>query len=152
MRVRMIAALMVILSVFCFGGTVNAESLEVVELPEVRLVNDDDIYLIALLTVAEAEGEPEEGQRLVIDTVLNRMYSDYFPNTIEEVVYQPGQFASMWNGRSERCTVTDEMIRMVREEVVCRTNKEVMFFCAGGYSRYGTPELQIGNHYFSSYE
>lgn len=36
-------------------------------------VSDADIELLALLTMAEAEGECEEGQRLVIDTVLNRV-------------------------------------------------------------------------------
>ena len=31
----------------------------------------EDVELIALVTMAEAEGECEEGKRLVIDTVLN---------------------------------------------------------------------------------
>lgn len=61
-------------------------------------ISDDDIELIALVTMAEAEGECEEGKRLVIDTILNRVNSDSFPNTVYEVVYQPSQFSSMWNG------------------------------------------------------
>lgn len=59
-------------------------------------ISDDDIELIALVTMAEAEGECEEGKRLVIDTILNRVDSISFPNTVYEVVYQPSQFSSMW--------------------------------------------------------
>ena len=38
----------------------------------------EDVELIALVTMAEAEGECEEGKRLVIDTILNRVDSGTF--------------------------------------------------------------------------
>ena len=44
--------------------------------------SDEEIQLIAAVVIAEAEGEPDEGQRVVIDTILNRKDSLYFPNTI----------------------------------------------------------------------
>lgn len=72
-------------------------------------VSEEDIDLIALVTMAEAEGESEYGKRLVIDTILNRVDSEYYPNTVFEVVYQPDQFSSIWNGRADRCYVTDEI-------------------------------------------
>ena len=114
-------------------------------------LSDEEIELIALLTMAEAEGECEEGKRLVIDTILNRMDSDlsYFPDTIHEVVYQKNAFTSMWNGRVDRCYVTEDLCRLVREELENRTNYEVLYFCAGNYSKYGTPLWPVGNHYFS---
>lgn len=126
--------------------------LEFVEAPKEKLVTEEEIELLALLAVAEAEAECDEGKRLVIDTVLNRVDSPYFPDTIYEVVYQPNQFVSMTNGRSDRCIVTEDDIRLAREEVVTRTNSDVVFFQAYGYSRYGVPMFQVGNHYFSSYE
>lgn len=113
---------------------------------------DEEIYLLALVTLAEAEGECEEGKRLVIDTILNRIDSSHFPDTVEEVIYQPHQFSSMWNGRYERVTVTDDICELVREEINNRQNSEVIFFTAGKYSRYGVPMFQVENHYFSSYE
>lgn len=112
----------------------------------------EDIELIALVTMAEAEGESEYGKRLVIDTVLNRMDSAHYPDTAYEVIYQPSQFSSMWNGRVDRCYVMDEICQLVEEELQERKNYEVIFFTAGGYSKYGTPMFQEGNHYFSSYE
>ena len=100
----------------------------------------------------EAEGECEEGKRLVIDTVLNRVDSEYFPGTVYEVIYQPNQFSSMWNGRVDRCEVREDICELVYEELESRTNYDVVFFTAGEYSAYGVPMFQVGNHYFSKYE
>ena len=122
------------------------------EVYEEDYISNDDVELIALVTMAEAEGECEEGKRLVIDTILNRVDSGYFPNTISEVIYQPGQFTSMWNGRADRCYPSDDICQLVREEVSCRTNYDVTFFTAGYYSNYGVPMFAIGDHFFSSYE
>lgn len=113
---------------------------------------DEEIELIALVTLAEAEGECEEGKRLVIDTILNRISSSYFPNTVKEVIYQPYQFSSMWNDRYTRVTVTDDICDLVREEIYHRLNSEVIFFTANDYGEYGVPMFQVGNHCFSSYE
>ena len=115
-------------------------------------ISDDDIELIALVTMAEAEGECEEGKRLVIDTILNRVDSISFPNTVYEVVYQPSQFSSMWNGRVNRCYIDDNICQLVIEELHSRKNYDVIFFTADRYGNYGTPMFQIGNHYFSSAE
>ena len=111
---------------------------------------DAEIELLALVTMAEAEGESEEGKRLVIDTILNRVDADRWPNSISEVVYQSGQFVAMSNGRADRCKgrITDELRQLVKEELLSRTNSEVVYFTAGQYGRYGTPLFQVGNHYF----
>lgn len=126
---------------------VGAPAEEVV----VPVLPEEDIALIALVTMAEAEGECEEGKRLVIDTILNRMDSPYFPDTAREVVYQPRHFESMWNGRVDRCEVRADICELVREELQYRGNYDVVFFCAGQYSKYGMPMFQVGNHYFSAY-
>lgn len=115
-------------------------------------ISDDEIDLIALVTMAEAEGESELGKRLVIDTILNRMNSElsYFPDTITEVIYQPRQFSSMWNGRVDRCYVDADIRELVKEELECRVNEDVLYFHADRYGNYGTPMFSEGNHYFSS--
>lgn len=112
-------------------------------------LSQDEINLIALVTMAEAEGESEYGQRLVIDTILNRVDSGVFPNTVHGVIYQKHQFSSMWNGRVDKCYVQDDICQLVVEESILRTNHEVLYFTAGRYGRYGTPIFREGNHYFS---
>lgn len=114
-------------------------------------IPDEDIELLALLAMGEAEGETELGQRLVIDSVLNRVDDERFPNTIEDVIYQPNAYSCMWDGRIERCEVTEEMRQLVREELASRTNNDVIFFRTNHYSIYGEPMFVEGRHYFSSY-
>lgn len=113
---------------------------------------EEEIELMALITMAEAEGESEYGKRLVIDTIINRVNSEYFPDTVDEVIYQPYQFESVWNGRVDRCYVDEDICQLVREEMEELTDAYTYFFCAGGYSEYGVPMYQVGNHYFSTYE
>ena len=120
---------------------------------EAPRITEEDIELLALVAMAEAEGESLEGKRLVIDTVLNRVDSPNWPNTIREVLYQPNQFVAMTNGRADLFTVEgaeipDEVWEIVCEELKSRTNTEVVYFTAGGYGQYGTPLFKVGNHYF----
>lgn len=120
--------------------------------PEEPLVSEEDIELLALLTMAEAEGESEEGQRLVIDVVLNRVDNPHFPDTIYEVVYQKNQFSGMCEERVSRCYVMDELVQLVREELEHRTNYDAVYFRTEHYHSYGVPLFQVGAHYFSSYD
>lgn len=124
------------------------------DVPTVKepLMAEEDINLISIVTMAEAEGECEKGKRLVIDTILNRVDSEFFPDTVSGVIYQPDQFTSMWNGRVDKCYVTDDIYQLVIEELESRTNYDVMFFTAGEYGNFGRSMFPIGNHYFSSYE
>ena len=120
---------------------------------EAPRITEEDIELLAVVAMAEAEGESLEGKRLVIDTVLNRVDSPKWPDTIREVLYQPNQFVAMTNGRADLFTVEgadipDEVWQIVGEELKSRTNTEVVYFTAGGYGRYGTPLFKVGNHYF----
>ena len=124
------------------------EAEETVDEPIIS-VSNEDIELLALVTMAEAEGESEEGKRMVIDTILNRVDSERFDNTISEVIYAPNQFTSMRNGRVDRCYIADDICQLVIEELTNRTNYDVLYFTAYQYGAYGTPMFQIGNHYFS---
>ncbi len=112
-------------------------------------ISEDEIDLIAQLVMAEAEGEPEEGKRMVIDTVLNRVDHPHYPDNVHDVIYAPAQFSPMWNGRFERCYVKYDIKELVKEELLERTNYEVIYFNAEHYSDYGTPLFQVGKHYFS---
>lgn len=119
------------------------------EEPDLPLTNAE-IDLIALITMAEAEGESEEGKRLVISTILNRVDDNRFPNTVNGVIYQPNAFEVVHNGRLDRCYVSESIRELVVSELYNRSNREVIYFRTGHYSSYGTPLFKVGNHYFSS--
>ena len=114
---------------------------------EDELYSDEEIDLIALVCLGEAEGESELGKRLVIDTILNRLYSGRWPDTISGVCWQRGQYCCLRNGRCSRLKPNDYIRQLVREEMRSLTNSEVIYFSAGGYN--GSPLFQEGGHYFS---
>ena len=60
---------------------------EPMEEPNAVTLTQEEIDLIALCVMAEAEGEPEEGQRLVIDTILNRVDDPRFPGNVHDHSY-----------------------------------------------------------------
>ena len=113
---------------------------------------EEEITLIAKLTIAEAGNQSDYGKRLVIDTVLNRMDSPYFPDTVEGVIFQKYQFSPVWNGGIDKYVPDEHIIDLVKEEINDRTNSEVIFFTAGKYGPYGVPLFQVEDHYFSKYE
>lgn len=61
-----------------------------------------DLDLLAALVWAEAGDQDFIGQRIVADCVLNRVRSAEWPSSISEVIYQPGQFSVVANGRLDQ--------------------------------------------------
>lgn len=61
---------------------------------------DEDLDLLARIINAEAGCDwiPDWVQQMVGSVVINRVNSEYFPNTIREVIYQPGQYGPVYNG------------------------------------------------------
>ena len=109
-----------------------------------------DINLMAHMVQAEAGGQCQEGLKLVIDCALNRADSEYFPDTISEVINAPGQFEVVANGAIQKAQPTDEIYDLIRQELTERTNYDVIYFTAGGYNPSGEPWAKVGDHYFST--
>lgn len=136
------------------------ETFEVVEVPDVcesgtlewsleDELRADELEYLALCVAAESQGQPTEGIRLVVDTILNRVDSEDFPDTITEVINQPGQFSVVADGRINTVNPEPLIFEIVTEELDNRTNDEVLYFNAIGY-REGTPMCKISAHYFSA--
>ena len=64
--------------------------------------------MLMKIAMAEAEGESVEGKALVMLVVLNRVWSDAFPDTIEEVIFQPRQFTPAVPGGRYYTTEPDD--------------------------------------------
>lgn len=58
-------------------------------------------YLLAKIAQAEAGCESVQGKALVILVVLNRVQDSGFPDSIEDVIYQEGQFSPVGDGTFE---------------------------------------------------
>lgn len=65
-----------------------------------------DFELLCEITYAEAGNQTLEQQIAAAATILNRVQSDKFPNSIQEVIHQKGQFASTKDGHIYVCGKT----------------------------------------------
>ena len=63
-------------------------------------LSEDDIDLLARIIWLEARGESFEGQQAVAEVVFNRMLSEYFPDTLHEVIYEKNPFTTADNVHS----------------------------------------------------
>ncbi len=61
--------------------------------------SERDLQLMANAVYGESRGEPYEGQVAVAAVILNRLESPDFPNTISEIIFQPGAFTAVADGQ-----------------------------------------------------
>lgn len=115
------------------------------EEPEER----EELEMLARCVEAEAGNQSLMGRRLVADVILNRVDDPDFPDTIEGVITQPGQFSVYWNGGMDRVGEPSETtMQAVRMELDERGWPGVLYFTAGGWPGWGTRWRQVGDHYF----
>jgi N-acetylmuramoyl-L-alanine amidase len=62
-------------------------------------LNRSELDIMAKTIYGEARGESYEGQVAVGAVIMNRIQSKQFPDTIEQVVFQPGAFTAVSDGQ-----------------------------------------------------
>lgn len=103
--------------------------------------------LMASIIFCEAGNQSHEGQVAVGAVIMNRVRDGAFPNTVEEVVYQSGQFAPVATGWLDRVRSTEgytEAAMQAARDALAGANPigNCLYFDQGGYG------MQIGAHYF----
>ena len=76
--------------------------------------SEKESYLLARIAMAEAEGCNTQTKTLIIMCVLNRVWSDKFPDTIKEVIFQKNQFSPIDNGRWDRVEPNEDCYEAVK--------------------------------------
>lgn len=115
-------------------------------------ITPEDIELLACLAWREARGEKILGMRLVVEVVLNRVLNEHFPDTIYDVLYQPGQFAPDYGvPELDDITPTEAQYEAVRLAITETPilEPDVVFFATTPL--YGEIFLHVGGHYFTRY-
>lgn len=95
----------------------ESSEIEVDYYPEFTYSKDwsaKESYLLARIAMAEAEGCNTQTKTLIIMCVLNRVQSDEFPDTIEEVIFQENQFSPIDNGRWDRVEPNEDCYEAVK--------------------------------------
>lgn len=106
----------------------------------------EDSYLLAKLAMAEAEGEDTEGKALVILVVLNRVQSEGFPDTVEDVILEGGRWYKV--EPDEDCYKALELVMLENWD----KSEGALYFESRSDSTWHQNHLQFlfqhGNHYF----
>ena len=95
----------------------KSDDIEVDYYPEFTYSKDlstKESYLLAKIAMAEAEGCNTQTKTLIIMCVLNRVWSDEFPDTIKEVIFQENQFSPIDNGRWDRVEPNEDCYEAVK--------------------------------------
>lgn len=120
----------------------------------------EESYLLEKIAMAEAEGEGVEGKALVMLVVLNRVWSDRFPDTIKEVIYQRTgnggwQFSPLQEGGRWYTTEPDQECQEALELIQIEKWDEslgALYFESASKSDWHRENLEFlfqhGNHYF----
>ena len=113
-------------------------------------LTDDEKYLIYQITFLEAGNQSMEGQRAVVEVILNRVLSDRYPNTVERVLSQSGQFVT-WSYRNSKShnEEQEEALQLVYEEEPILT-LDYLMFSMGKFS-WGRNYIKIGDHWFGTF-
>ena len=103
--------------------------------------------LLASIIYCEAGNQPYEGQVAVGAVIMNRVKSGSYPNSIEEVIYQSGQFGPAATGWLNRVRSSKGYSQTALQAAVDALNGanpigNCLYFDQGGAG------MKIGAHYF----
>lgn len=117
-------------------------------------ITSEELILLAKVAYLEAGGDTYENQIGVVRTVLNRRSSpNWESNSIEEVVYEDGQFDQITD-RIAECKPSESCYKAVIDALKNTINmpNNVDSFQMAGYHYPNSAWKKLGCHYFSSLE
>lgn len=113
----LLAVLIIILLAVSCGGLAYAE-----EWPETKFYTDEDAVMITRTVWGEARGCSDDQQEAVVWCILNRVDDERFPDTIEGVVTDEGQFF----GYSASNPVDDDILEIVMQVLTVWATESMM--------------------------
>lgn len=145
---------------------VNADPVPVeVEVKEVEVVeqasteetsyritlNKEEKDLLCRTVYCEAGNQSIETQEMVALTILNRLESDKFPDTLHDVIYQKNQYeVTTWSG-FENYGWTEQVEQAVENALIeNRHSLDMYYFRNGYYHSFGVQYMQSGDLYFNT--
>lgn len=103
---------------------------------------DAEYKLLSVVIAMEALYEPYEGKVAVANVIINRILDGYWGDTLNEVIYAPGQFTGANSGRVEEFwnQANDDCMRAAKQAASGYNNiGDFMYFCSlrkADYSKY----------------
>lgn len=124
------------------------------ELAELVGLSVEEFTLLSSVVEAESNRSTDgdlEGRIYIAVTIINRVNSDIFPNTVTEVLTQSGQFSTVRGGHSvtNRTEYSDEAVVLAYSWVESCAAPNCLFFNCRGYFSGREPVAYVGGNYFS---
>ena len=135
--------------IVCEKGTKDAKTLEEVKKEEEAAKKKvSQRKLMAAIIFCEAGNQPYNGKVAVGAVIMNRVKSGRFPNTIEGVIYQRGQFTPAMTGKLSRVLNSGKIPGSCYDAADAALNGENPI---GGALFFNTHngKFKLGDHYFS---
>lgn len=136
---------------------IQIEEVEVVEQASTEetvcriFLNKEERELLCRTVYCEAGNQSIETQEMVALTILNRLESDKFPNTLHDVIYQKNQYeVTTWSG-FENYGWTEQVEKAVENSLIeNRHPSDMYYFRNGYYHSFGVQYMQSGDLYFNT--
>lgn len=124
-------------------------SVNTIEAPIFYPYTEEEVTMIAAIIQCEAGNQSDRGQRYVADSILNRVDSPWFPNTVLEVINQPGQYVTSKKAAklAKSGNIEIRCYGNAIYELKARENREIIYF--GRAYGCGEPLFKEGDHCFS---
>ena len=91
-------------------------------------LTEKDKVLLTQLVYSEANNQSEDGKKAVVDVVINRMLHESYPDSVEEIILQKGQFVN--SEKISTLPVTENNRQAVEEalDTIDSTNGALFFW------------------------
>lgn len=116
-------------------------------------LSNEDKVLLQQIAMAEAKDQGIGGMTFVMQTILNRVDSEEFPDTISEVVFEEGQFATVNDDLYKKYEVTENSQKALKLLDVLRNRGQLYFEAPADktdtwHARNLTYVFEYGDHIF----
>lgn len=112
---------------------------------EILTFSEEDIELMERVVMSEASILRPDAKQAITQTIINRVRSKDFPNTVAEVI--DGQYSTVWNGEPG-----EEEKLAVKYAIECQDAFpiDMFWFRSDHYHEFAKPYIVIQDHYFST--
>lgn len=106
----------------------------------------EDRDLLLRCAAAEGANQGEDGQWLILSVIMNRIADEDYPDNVHDVIYQPGHFCVVSDGRIETVKPTE-----ATEMAMTRIEEGDIAPCIIAFEKHGNKVLEKWFEYAFTY-
>lgn len=112
-------------------------------------LTEDDYWLLCRCVEAEGGITSKPTKIAITEVIINRVLSPKYPNNVYDVIYFPGAFEVVENGRIDQVIPTEETIEAVDTALHQQSYDNITAFRSDYYHSFGEDAFERDNMFFS---